>query len=107
MTVLHSEKKLLDKSIAGSCGGLICIKLLCYKDLEYVRAVESCYQTDQANQIAPINRRVRILSEGFGCSGEINDYKMVRIGLFYRFPSSDSDDDSGDRRERRRLDPVI
>ncbi|KAL3570561.1 hypothetical protein D5086_027810 [Populus alba] len=55
----------------------------------------------------PQHRRVRILSEGFGCSSEINDYKTVRIGLFYRFPSSDSDDDSGDRRERRRLDPVI
>lgn len=40
------------------------------------------------------NRRVRILSEGFGCSSEINDYKRVRIGHFYRFPSSDSDDDS-------------
>lgn len=69
--------------------------------------MESCMLPDGSSESNCPNRRVRILSEGFGCSSEINDYKTVRIGLFYRFPSSDSDDDSGDRRKRRRLDPVI
>jgi len=88
--VLHSEKQLLDKSIAGSCGGLICIKLLCYKDLEYVLWNPA---TRRIKRIKLPQQARRILSEGFGCSSEINDYKRLRIGLFYRFPSSDSDDD--------------